>query len=310
MIKLGFKKIWESFLNNQNGSFLSQNEGSTNNWVMTVIYTGLALIAFAFNSVICRLALADASIDPTGFTAIRLFSGALVLTIISWAFKDESSIGSTGDWISAGMLFLYAITFSFAYVSLSACTGALILFGAVQVTMILAGLVKGDRPCLMEWFGLIVALLGLVYLMLPGWEVPSVIAAILMMMAGVSWGIYSLRGRNTGNPIRVTGGNFIRAVPFAFFMSLVLFTHLHVTLDGVILAIVSGALTSGIGYVIWYAALKGLSVTRAATVQLLVPIIASIGGVVFLSEFISMRLIISAIMVLGGVGSCFFARSR
>jgi drug/metabolite transporter (DMT)-like permease len=225
-------------------------------------------------------------------------------------FKDERASGHLGDWISAGMLFLYAITFSFAYVSLSACTGALILFGTVQATMILSGLINGERPEVIEWAGLIVALFGLVYLMLPGWETPSLSGATLMTMAGVSWGIYSLRGRNAGNPIEVTCGNFIRAVPFAFLVSLMLNTHLNTTLRGVLLAFISGALTSGIGYVIWYAALKGLTVTRAATVQLLVPVIAAIGGVIFLSEVISLRLILSAVMILGGVGACLFSRSR
>jgi drug/metabolite transporter (DMT)-like permease len=310
MIKLDFEEIWANILKNQNESFQTRNTRAPSDQILTASYTGLALIAFAANSVICRLALADASIDPAGFSAIRLISGALVLAMIAGMFKDERSSGSSGNWISASMLFLYAITFSFAYVSLSICTGALILFGAVQATMILAGLARGERPELLEWAGLIVALSGLVYLMLPGWEVPSLGGATLMTIAGVSWGIYSLRGHNTGNPIAVTSDNFTRTIPFSLLVSLVLITHLHATMRGVLLAFISGALTSGIGYVVWYAALKGLTVTRAATVQLLVPVIAAIGGVIFLSEYISLRLILSAVMILGGVGSCLLARSR
>jgi drug/metabolite transporter (DMT)-like permease len=310
MIKLGFEEIWANILKNKKESFQTRNARTPNDRILTSFYTGFALIAFAANSVICRLALADASIDPAGFSAIRLISGALVLAMIDGMFKDKRSSGHPGTWISAGMLFLYAITFSFAYVSLSTCTGALILFGTVQATMILAGLARGERPELLEWAGLIVALSGLIYLMLPGWEVPSFGGATLMTMAGVSWRIYSLRGQNAGNPIAVTSGNFTRTIPFSLLVSLVLITHLHATLRGVLLAIISGGLTSGIGYVVWYAALRSLTVTRAAMVQLLVPVIAALGGVVFLSEYISLRLIISAVMILGGVGSCLFARSR
>ena len=310
MIKLGFEEIWTNILKNQKELFHTRNARAPNDRFLTAIYTGLALIAFAANSVICRLALADASIDPAGFSVIRLISGALVLAMIAGMFKDERSSGHPGTWTSAGMLFLYAITFSFAYVSLSTCTGALILFGVVQATMILGGLAKGERPELLEWVGLIVALSGLIYLMLPGWEVPSFGGATLMTMAGVSWGIYSLRGHSAGNPIAVTSDNFTRTIPFSLLVSLVLITHLHATLRGVLLAFISGALTSGIGYVVWYAALRGLTVTRAATVQMLVPVIAALGGVIFLSEYISLRLIISAVMILGGVGSCLFARSR
>jgi drug/metabolite transporter (DMT)-like permease len=310
MVKLGFKEIFASILKNQNDSFRTRNAGVNSDRIQTAIFTGLALIAFASNSVICRLALANASIDPAGFSAIRLISGAIVLAMIADKFKDERTPSHSGNWISAGALFLYAITFSFAYVSLSACTGSLILFGAVQVTMIIAGLARGERPGLLEWTGLIVALSGLIYLMMPGWESPSVGGAALMMIAGVSWGIYSLRGHNVGNPIAVTSDNFTRTIPFTLLVSLVLITQVQTTLRGTLLAFVSGALTSGIGYVIWYAALSGLTVTRAATVQLLVPVIAAIGGVIFLSEYISLRLILSAVMILGGVGSSFFARSR
>jgi len=278
--------------------------------ITTPVYTGLALIAFASNSVICRLALIDGSIDPAGFSSIRLLSGALVLTLISRILRDEKSVGDSGNWLSAFMLFLYVLTFSFAYVTLNACTGALILFGAVQGTMILTSFVQGERPKILELAGLTVALLGLIYLMLPGWEAPSFRGAVLMTVAGVSWGIYSLRGKNDGNPIEVTRGNFTRTIPFALVVFIVYLTSLNATFSGVFLAVISGALTSGVGYVVWYAALRGLTVAQAATIQLLVPIIATIGGVIFLSEILSLRLILSSVLILGGVGSSFLARGH
>jgi drug/metabolite transporter (DMT)-like permease len=277
---------------------------------MTTVYSGLALIAFASNSIICRLALTSGSIDPTGFSTIRLLSGVLALTLISSVVKDEKTVNDSGNWLSACTLFLYIITFSFAYVSLSACTGVLILFGAVQVTMILTGLVQGERPKKLELTGLSVALFGLIYLMLPGWEAPSLRGVILMTVAGVSWGIYSLQGKNDGNPVAVTSGNFTRAIPFAFITCIVYLANLNATFSGMALAFTSGALTSGIGYAVWYAALRGLTVTQAASIQLLVPIIATIGGVIFLSEVISLRLIVSSVLILGGVGSSFMARSH
>ena len=176
--------------------------------------------------------------------------------------------------------------------------------------MIITGLVQGERPNILELTGLTVALLGLIYLMLPGWEAPSFRGVILMTVAGVSWGFYSLQGKNGGNPIAVTSGNFTRAIPFAFIACLVYLSNLNATLSGVVLAFISGALTSGIGYVVWYAALRDLTVTQAATIQLLVPIIATIGGVIFLSEVISLRLIISSVLILSGVGSSIVARSH
>ena len=278
--------------------------------IMTPVYTGLALIAFASNSVICRLALITGSIDPAGFSIIRLLSGALVLTLITSIVKDEKLVSDSGNWLSACTLFLYVITFSFAYVTLSACTGALILFGSVQGTMILTGLVQDERPKILEIAGLSVALVGLIYLMLPGWEIPSLRGAILMTTAGVSWGIYSLQGKNEGNPITVTRGNFTRAIPFALVAIIVYLTGLNASFSGVFYAFISGALTSGVGYVVWYAALRGLTVTQAATIQLLVPIIATIGGVIFLSEIISLRLVLSSVLILGGVGFSLFAGSH
>jgi drug/metabolite transporter (DMT)-like permease len=309
MTKLGFYENWSGFLKILD-KYL-QTVLLITRCIRTPTYTGLALIAFASNSIICRLALADFSIDPASFSAIRLVSGALILALINSSFNKSEKVSlNSGNWFSGAMLFLYAITFSFAYLSLNTNTGALILFGSVQITMILVGLILGERPSLLEWAGVIFALFGLIYLMIPGWESPSLVGGILMTVAGVSWGIYSLYGHRYSNPIKVTGGNFTRSVPLVLLVILMRLSHLHTTTLGVFLAVISGVFTSGLGYVIWYTALRDLSVTRAATVQLLVPIIAAIGGIFFLSESISLRLIISAIMILGGVGSCFFTRTR
>ena len=206
-----------------------------------------------------------------------------------------------GSWGSAALLFLYAVPFSFAYVSLNAGTGALILFGAVQATMLVAALSSGERPHLVEWVGLILALGGLVYLVMPGLAAPSPVGCALMVTAGIAWGVYSLRGRGASNPLAETGGNFARSVPLAIGVSMAAAPHAAFHAEGAVLAVVSGALASGLGYVAWYAALSGLSATRAATVQLVVPLMAAAGGVLFLSERITVRLIVAAILILGGV---------
>jgi drug/metabolite transporter (DMT)-like permease len=212
--------------------------------------------------------------------------------------------------MSAAMLFLYAVSFSFAYVSLSAGMGALILFGAVQTTMIGTGLFQGERPHVLTWIGLAVALSGLVYLVLPGLESPPPVGTVLMLAAGVSWGVYSLRGFNVRYPIAVTGDNFLRALPFALGVSLVMVSRLNVSSYGLVWAAISGALTSGMGYVVWYAALQHLSKTRAAMVQLFVPVIAAFGGVVFLSEQVTVRLILAAILIIGGIGLTLVFKNR
>ncbi len=274
----------------------------------TAIYTAFALIAFAANSILCRLALSESSIDPASFTTIRLASGAMLISLIAGITSKERDVKHPGNWISASMLFLYAAAFSYAYVSLSAGSGALILFGSVQVTMILTGLWKGERPRIPEWCGLFIALSGLVYLVMPGLEAPPLLGAFLMTVAGISWGVYTLRGRSVDNPVAVTGDNFLRSVPPMIAISLFLIPSLDISMKGVILAFLSGAVTSGMGYVIWYAVLGDLSATRAAMVQLLVPVIAALGGVLFLSELITPRLILSAILIIGGVGSCLFVR--
>jgi drug/metabolite transporter (DMT)-like permease len=256
------------------------------------------------------MALGEISIDPASFSTVRIGSGAFALLLIVRITREDKSDKHPGSWVSAAMLFLYAVTFSFAYISLKAGIGALILFGSVQATMIFVGLLKGERLHFLEWCGLFVALFGLVYLVLPGLAAPSLSGAFLMTTAGVSWGIYSLRGLNVTNPVAVTGDNFLRAVPLVIVISLCMITNLNLSPKGIFLAFLSGALTSGIGYVLWYAALQDLSATRAATVQLLVPIIAALGGVWLLSEQITLRLVLSGIMIIGGVGVTLAFRNR
>jgi drug/metabolite transporter (DMT)-like permease len=267
----------------------------------TTAATAFALVAFASNSVLCRLALGRAAIDAASFSTIRLASGAIMLVMIASVLGAGGAARPPGSWASASLLFLYSAAFSFAYLSLSAGTGALILFGAVQLTMILAAIRGGERPHLLEWGGWILALAGLVILVLPGIKAPSPAGSALMAAAGVSWGVYSLRGRGGGNPLADTTSNFLRAVPLALGVSLAALGRFHVSREGVLLAAASGALASGVGYVVWYAALRGLTATRAATVQLSVPVLAAAGGLLFLSERLSVRLLVAAVMILGGI---------
>lgn len=270
--------------------------------------TTLAMLAFAGNSLLCRVALRDTAIDPASFTTLRLLSGALVLALI---VRLRPRSGPTrADWISALALFAYAAGFSWAYVSLPAATGALLLFGAVQTTMIGRGLAGGERLNGLQSGGLIIATAGLVLLLLPGLDAPPLVGAVLMLGAGVAWGVYSLRGRGTGDPIAVTAGNFLRAMPFALVMSVLTFGHTNLNAAGIACAVASGALTSGIGYAIWYSALPALKATQAATVQLSVPVIAAAGGIVLLGESANARLIVATLAILGGIGLVLFERPR
>ena len=216
----------------------------------------------------------------------------------------------TGNWPSALALFAYAAGFSFAYVDLSAGTGALLLFGAVQATMILWGLHKGERLDAIQIVGFVVAVTGLVVLVFPGLSAPPLIGSILMLGAGVAWGIYSLRGKGEKNPASVTTGNFVRAVPFAAVFSIVFIRRLHVDLAGVSYAIISGAITSGLGYVIWYSALPGLKAASAATVQLSVPVLAATGGILFLGEPLTLRYLLASIAILGGIALVVLEKNR
>jgi len=263
------------------------------------LLTLLAMVAFAGNSLLCRLALKSTAIDAASFTSIRIVAGALALWII--VRMRGGALETAGSWPSAFWLFAYAAGFSFAYISLPAATGALLLFGAVQATMIGYGLWKGERLRGLQVVGLIVAFGGLAGLLLPGVSAPPALGAALMLFAGISWGIYSLRGRAAGDPTRVTAGNFLRAVPFAALVSLAMLSRASVDVPGILYAIASGALASGVGYAIWYTALRGLKATSAATVQLSVPVIAALGGVAFLGEPITLRLLVSSAAILGGV---------
>lgn len=265
----------------------------------TAVLTLIAMIAFAANSLLCRLALRETGIDAASFTAIRIGSGALVLWLI--VILRGGGIRSHGSWASGLALFAYAAAFSYAYVSLPAAAGALLLFGAVQATMIGYGLAHGERFNRRQTIGLLLAAGGLVGLLLPGLSAPPPGGAVLMIGAGVAWGVYSLRGRGAANPTAVTAGNFVRALPFAAALSLLAAAHGAVDGAGAAYAVASGALASGLGYAIWYAALPGLRATSAATVQLSVPIIAALGAAAFLGEAITLRLALASVAVLGGI---------
>ena len=292
------------------------------------LLTLLAMIAFASNSLLCRAALKQTTIDPATFTFVRIFSGAVALWLVSRSHRlivdrtaaplvDSSSSGWSlitghwslrdGNWPSAIALFVYAAAFSFAYVDLSAGTGALLLFGAVQATMILWGFYKGERLGALQVVGLIIAIAGLIALLFPGISAPPLIASILMLVAGIAWGVYSLHCKAKGqsgsdaDATAATTGNFVRAVPFAAAVSIVAFASFHFDRLGFFYAAISGAITSGLGYVIWYAALPGLKAATAATVQLSVPVLAATGGILLLGEAITWRYVIASVAVLGGI---------
>lgn len=272
-----------------------------------LLLTACAMLAFAGNSLLCRLALKGGHADPAAFTLIRLASGAAALWFML-RLRRVYRIG--GSWASALALFVYAIAFSFAYTELNAGTGALLLFGAVQASMLVLGIMRGERPGPVQGIGLALAVAGLVYLVLPGLAAPSPEGAALMAAAGVAWGVYSLQGRRAGDPVAATAGNFLRAVPLAILAALLTVSRLEVDAIGWALALASGVLTSGLGYVIWYAALKGLSATRAAIVQLSVPVIAALGGVLLLAEPLTARLAIASCVILGGVALAILGRQR
>ena len=265
------------------------------------LLTTFALVCFALNSILCRLALKSDEIDAPSFTAIRLVSGAVVLSVIFIFFGKKESEVKRGNWYSAFFLFAYAACFSFAYINLTTATGALILFGSVQMTMTIAALIKGERPRILEWIGLIFALGGLVYLVFPGLSAPPFFSSVLMSSAGIAWGFYTLRGRTSTNPLADTTGNFVRAVPMILIVCVPFLANIHLTTKGILFAVLSGAIASGVGYSVWYAALKYHTATRAAILQLSVPVIAATGGIIFLSEEITIRLLIATTLILGGI---------
>ena len=278
--------------------------------LQTALLTVAAMVAFASNSLLNRLALGQETIDAASYTTIRLTSGAVMLFVIAYFQRENGTAFVRGSWVSAAFLFLYAITFSSAYLSLTTGTGALILFGSVQMTMMIAALRSGERPHVLEWMGLFLALAGLVYLVFPGLTAPSPLGSTLMTVAGISWGFYSIRGRGSQNPLASTAGNFIYSVPMILVVLLISSSNISISSNGVLYAVLSGALTSGLGYVIWYAALRGLTTTRAATVQLSVPVIAAWSGVVLLAEHVSARLLIAGVLILGGIALAVSSRAK
>jgi drug/metabolite transporter (DMT)-like permease len=265
-----------------------------------VAITTLAMVAFAANSVLCRLALGAHLIDAASFATVRVVAGAAVLAALM-APRWRGRTRAPADWRMVIMLFGYMVFFSFAYITLSTGTGALILFGAVQLTMFGVALRSGERFSATSWVGLMMAFAGLIYLVSPGVTAPDPVGAVLMAVAGIAWGFYSLLGRSVADPLEATANNFIFCVPLVVVVSLIFLADYHATPGGVILASASGAVASGIGYAIWYKALRGLSTTQAATVQLSVPAIAALGGVLLMAEDLTMRLMLASAATLGGV---------
>ena len=272
-----------------------------------VCLTMLAMLAFAGNSLLCRAALERTDIDAASFTTIRLLSGAVMLWMIV-RLRAPAAAGA-GNWFSAFALFAYAAGFSFAYLSLSAATGALLLFAAVQATMVGHGLWRGERLMPLRWTGLMLAMCGLVLLLSPGLAAPPLQAAAMMLCAGIAWGVYSLRGKGKGDPLRVTAGNFLRAVAFSTVLSLSMSDRTVWDASGVGYAIVSGGLTSGLGYAVWYTALPALKANQAATIQLSVPLIAAFGAVLLLGEPATVRLVLASVAIVGGIALTVLRRS-
>lgn len=275
----------------------------------TVGLTSVAMLAFAANSILCRLALAHGAIDPASFTLIRVASGVVTLWLIL-ALSGRARVVA-GSWRAGLALFVYAAAFSFAYITLSAGSGALLLFGAVQATMVTMGLVRGERLAGLQWIGFVAALGGLAALLAPGVSAPPLVGACLMLAAGVAWGAYSLFGRGAIDPLAATGGNFLRALPMAIALVAVAANFgLKGGASGIVYAILSGAVASGLGYTIWYAALPGLSSAQGASVQLSVPVITAVAGALMIGETITMRLMLCSLAILGGIALVIGSKPR
>lgn len=279
-----------------------------NKHAKVVFLTISAMVFFAANSLLCRMALTQTVIDPASFTLVRIVSGALALWLIIH-FRG-AALRRHGNWVSAGSLFLYCASFSLAYLALTAGTGALILFGTVQITMISHGLWSGERPSVRQIVGLTVAFGGLCWLVLPGLSAPPLRGSLLMMVAGIAWGVYSILGKGSADPTLATAGNFLRAVPFAVGFGFLAFPWLSLDAAGILYGVTSGVITSGLGYAVWYTALGGLSSTQAATAQLTVPAIAAGGGAMILAEPITWHLIVSSVAILGGAAVVILDRRR
>jgi drug/metabolite transporter (DMT)-like permease len=275
--------------------------------VKTLVLTSFALLAFAGNSVLCRIALGEGKIDAAGFTSIRLLAGAITLVLLFLVSSKQSGTfrqvikPQIRQFKGAVLLFVYAIAFSYAYLQLDTGTGALVLFGAVQLTLMFSSFLAGNRPSWLEWFGVILSFSGLVYLLLPAWGTPSLLGFMLMFISGLAWGLYTLTGKGSKNPLLETSRNFFWCLPLIVVLSLFTFQSNLWTKQGLFLAVISGALTSGVGYAIWYAVLPKLTTTQAGVLQLLVPVLAAFGGVLFVAEVLSLRLVVSTVLVLSGI---------
>ncbi|NYT84431.1 DMT family transporter [Pusillimonas harenae] len=288
--------------------------------IRTTLLTCLSMLAFAGNSILCRLALMERHIDPLSFTTLRLASGALILyALVCFSSRRASatpvaqaatSARQSGSWLGAIALVLYALSFSLAYTNMESGVGALILFGSVQLSMLLYGMIKGERPTALSMVGLLISITGLVLLLLPGSSAPPLGAAGLMAIAGAAWGWYSIRGKGAANPLASTASNFARAVPFSLMALVPLLATLHWDARGLTYAILSGTVTSGLGYVIWYGVMKQLTVLKASTVQLSVPILTAIMGTALLGEVLTLQLMVSCILVLGGIGMVMVSKGR
>ena len=267
-----------------------------------VALTTATMVAFAANSLLCRAALRGGAIDATSYTAIRLISGAAVLVAVTQARRGAEPLRGMGSWRAAFVLAGYAITFSYAYIRLGAGTGAVLLFGSAQLTMITGGIVRGEHPTVRQWVGFVVAATGMVVINLPSLDAPPLTGAALMLTAGITWGLYSLYGRGATRPVAANAGNFTRCLPFAGVLAAIaIATAAHVTGYGIVLAVASGAVTSGLGYCLWYLVLPSLGSARAAIVQLSVPVIAALGGIVLLDEPLRRHVAIGGGVILGGL---------
>lgn len=278
----------------------------TNGRILLVV--GLAMVAFASNSVLCRLALTSTQIDPASFTSLRLISGSVMLWLLLYRRPRTQVVA--GSWLSAGALFAYAAGFSYAYRGLSAGTGSLLLFGAVQASMIGYGMIRGERFQRWQIVGFATATTGLVVLVLPSVTTPPLTNSLLMIGAGLAWAVYSIRGRTAGDPALATAGNFHRCVPLTLVLSALMLPSWSIDAPGALLAVLSGTVASGIGYVVWYTALKEVRVTQAATAQLSVPVLSALGGVLLLGESLTLRLCIAAVLILGGIAGAMYASQR
>ena len=270
----------------------------------------ITMIAFAANSVFARVALGDGTIDPATYSLVRLVAGAVMLAVLVILSQKPAPEETDNNWASAFALFAYAAAFSFAYITLDTGTGALILFACVQATMIGWRLLQGDRPSQLEWTGLVVAFAAFVYLVGPGISAPDPLGAALMVISGIAWGVYSLRGAGVADPLRATSDNFIRAVPFAMLLALPFLESMNASPFGLMMAVASGALSSAVGYALWYRTLRHIKSTQAAIVQLTVPPIAALGGILFLDETLTLRLLIATPLILGGVAIAVLGRAK